>query len=270
MKKFRRALYGMTSAVLTLGFVSGGIASAQADGSPDIDFNYDAQRVVVEFEPISNESFNEVRHARGIDVETVTPSTGDKSAPKTTTTTTTKKNKGRTTVTVTETQKPTTTTTTEVLPPDWDGYVYDGSEGVENGTDMSDMEIDWNAPKAEQVLQLLKSQLGVPYVWGGNSWRTNGVGGGLDCSGLVQQAYKRVGINLPRVTYQQVKAGREVPLSEAKPGDLVFNAGPSHVQVITKINPDGTGQVIHAPQTGDVVRYAPLGSVPVATVVRVL
>ena len=89
------------------------------------------------------------------------------------------------------------------------------------------------------------SQLGTPYVWGGSS------PGGFDCSGLTMWAWRQAGVSLPRVTYSQRGAGTVVPLSQAQPGDLVFYSGFGHVALYA-----GGGQVIHAPRTGDVVKYS--------------
>lgn len=73
----------------------------------------------------------------------------------------------------------------------------------------------------------------VPYVWGGNSLTR-----GVDCSGLVQQVYKKLGINLPRTTYEQAKSGKIVPISKLMPGDLVFyNTGSA--------DPNGVGKYGH-------------------------
>lgn len=76
-------------------------------------------------------------------------------------------------------------------------------------------------------------QNGTPYVWGGNSLTK-----GVDCSGLVQQIYKQLGINIPRVTYDQAKHGKPVPLNQLRPGDLVFfNTGSA--------DPNGIGTYGH-------------------------
>lgn len=81
------------------------------------------------------------------------------------------------------------------------------------------------------ALQAYKN--GTPYVWGGNSLTK-----GIDCSGLVQQVYSQLGINLPRTTYEQAKSGKIVNLNSLMPGDLVFyNTGSS--------DPNGIGQYSH-------------------------
>ncbi len=54
------------------------------------------------------------------------------------------------------------------------------------------------------------------YAWGGNGPR------GYDCSGLTQQAFASAGVSLPRTAAQQYSAVQHVPLSQMRPGDLVF------------------------------------------------
>lgn len=104
-----------------------------------------------------------------------------------------------------------------------------------------------------------RSALGKPYVWGANG------PSGFDCSGLMQWSYAQAGVSLPRTSQAQRYAGRQVPLSEARPGDLVLYRGDaSHVGMYM-----GNGQVIHAPYPGAPVRYDPVGMMPVSSVTRV-
>ncbi|MFD5480107.1 C40 family peptidase [Streptomyces hawaiiensis] len=104
-----------------------------------------------------------------------------------------------------------------------------------------------------------RSALGRPYVWGANG------PSGFDCSGLMQWSYAQAGVSLPRTSQAQRYAGRQVPLSEARPGDLVVYRGDaSHVGMYM-----GNGQVIHAPYPGAPVRYDPVGMMPVSSVTRV-
>ena len=76
-------------------------------------------------------------------------------------------------------------------------------------------------------------------------------------------SYAQAGVSLPRVTYAQESAGRVVPLSQIQPGDLVFYWNAGHVAMYV-----GGGSVIHAPHTGDVVRYGSLYMGPPELVVR--
>ena len=82
--------------------------------------------------------------------------------------------------------------------------------------------------------------VGNPYVYGGTSLTK-----GADCSGFVQQVFKHFGYSLPRSSTEQRSAGREVPYSEAQPGDIICYAG--HVAIYI-----GNGQIVHAstPATG--------------------
>lgn len=57
-----------------------------------------------------------------------------------------------------------------------------------------------------------------PYVWGGNS-----LAKGVDCASLVQLAYAKIGIKLPRTSYEQAKSGQIIKgVQNALPGDLIF------------------------------------------------
>jgi len=98
-----------------------------------------------------------------------------------------------------------------------------------------------------RAVALARHELGVPYVWGGES------PAGFDCSGLVAWVYGRLGVSLPRVAADQYRAGRHVPRSMLRPGDLVFFHGLGHVGIYM-----GGGRFIHAPHSGDVVRISPL------------
>jgi peptidoglycan hydrolase CwlO-like protein len=77
----------------------------------------------------------------------------------------------------------------------------------------------------------------------------------FDCSGLTQYVYRnKAGIGIGRTTYDQVGSGRSVSQSELQPGDLVFTSG-HHVGIYV-----GGGNMIHAPQTGDVVKISKIWS----------
>ena len=105
-----------------------------------------------------------------------------------------------------------------------------------SGTSSGDVSV------AQAIVNAAYSQLGVPYVYGGT---TPGVG--LDCSGLVQYCHAVAGISLPRTSAAQ--GGSGVAVTDPQPGDIVCYSG--HVGIYI-----GNGQMIHAPQTGDVVKIA--------------
>jgi hypothetical protein len=108
------------------------------------------------------------------------------------------------------------------------------------------------------------SQVGTPYVWGGE---TPGVG--FDCSGLVQAAYHVAGLTLPRVAQDQYDDTPAVPPGQSlEPGDLVFfGGGPmsvDHVGLYVGIA-DGQTVMVDAPHTGADVRVEPFPDVPGAS-----
>ncbi len=104
--------------------------------------------------------------------------------------------------------------------------------------------------RATAALGFARSMMGVPYKWGGETPEE-----GFDCSGLVQWAYAKAGISLPRVTDQQFVApgGIAVKRGDLQPGDLVFfrdSTGYVHHVGISL----GGDRFIGAPHTGANVR----------------
>jgi hypothetical protein len=94
------------------------------------------------------------------------------------------------------------------------------------------------------AVELASSFKGTPYVWGGEK------PGGFDCSGLVQYVYDKLGVDLPRHSSDQARAGTPVALNDLRPGDLVFFGTPvDHVGIYA-----GAGKMVVAPHTGDVVK----------------
>jgi cell wall-associated NlpC family hydrolase len=94
------------------------------------------------------------------------------------------------------------------------------------------------------VVAQAKSYLGVPNVWGGESRS------GIDCSGLVQASYHKLGIDLPRVAADQAHEGTEVPsLAQAQPGDLLTFGNPAyHIAIYL-----GDNKLIESPEPGKTV-----------------
>jgi cell wall-associated NlpC family hydrolase len=108
----------------------------------------------------------------------------------------------------------------------------------------------------DRVVQEARKYLGIPYLWGGTDPEK-----GLDCSGLVQLVYHNVGIDLPRVSGDQARAGTAVAsLDEAKPGDLLAFGSPVHHIAIYI----GGGKMIEAPRTGLDVRVSDIYETPSA------
>lgn len=125
------------------------------------------------------------------------------------------------------------------------------------------------------------SQLGVPYAWGGGNANgpTRGIrdGGvadsfgdyakvGFDCSGLMIYAYAGVGIRLPHYSGYQAKAGRQLPLSQMAPGDMLFWATGGRIHHVAMYI--GNGQMVEAPYSGSRVRITSVrygGLVPYVT-----
>lgn len=90
-----------------------------------------------------------------------------------------------------------------------------------------------------KAIRVAQKQIGTPYVWGGAK------PGGFDCSGLIQYAYAKAGVALPRTTYDMIKRGAPVQWGQFRPGDLVFTNGGDHVVMYI-----GNGKAISAPHTG--------------------
>jgi cell wall-associated NlpC family hydrolase len=97
------------------------------------------------------------------------------------------------------------------------------------------------------------SQIGTPYVWGGEM-----PGVGFDCSGLVQAAYKVAGVTLPRVAQNQYDATTQLAsTSPLAPGDLVFfGLGPGDIQHVGLFvgTDNGESIMVDAPSSGTDVR----------------
>ena len=107
----------------------------------------------------------------------------------------------------------------------------------------------------EGLVETAKKYLGTPYKWGGTSPTT-----GFDCSGLMYYVYKENGKSIPRTSQEQYKGGTAVDKSALSEEDLVFfstdgSGTATHVGMYV-----GDNKFIHAPRTGDVVKYSDLNS----------
>ncbi|WAH36762.1 C40 family peptidase [Alicyclobacillus dauci] len=96
-----------------------------------------------------------------------------------------------------------------------------------------------NVQKRQDVVRYAKTLIGTKYQWGGKS------ANGCDCSGLVQMAFDKVQMKLPRQAATQAKVGQVVSTSNLQTGDLVFfkttGSGISHVGIYV-----GNGKFISA------------------------
>jgi peptidoglycan DL-endopeptidase RipA len=124
----------------------------------------------------------------------------------------------------------------------------------------------------EFVIRRGMSQMGVPYSWGGGNAAgpsrgiDRGAGTvGFDCSGLMLYMFAGVGIKLDHYSGSQYNAGRKIPSSQMRRGDMIFY-GPNASQHVAMYL--GDGQMLEAPYTGSVVKVSPVrtsGMTPYAT-----
>lgn len=105
----------------------------------------------------------------------------------------------------------------------------------------------------DELVQTALRYLGIPYRWGGVTDED-----GFDCSGLTMVCYRLNGLNLPRVSRNQYRAGRGIAKEDLRRGDLVFFA--THkVGVVSHVGLYiGDDRFIHAPRTGENVQIESL------------
>lgn len=115
---------------------------------------------------------------------------------------------------------------------------------------------------SEYVIRRAESQMHVPYSWGGGNAAGPSLGidsgsgtVGFDCSGLILYAFAGVGIKLPHYSGSQYTAGRQIPSSQARRGDVIFY-GPNGSQHVTLYL--GNGLMLEAPYTGSDVHISPV------------
>lgn len=99
-----------------------------------------------------------------------------------------------------------------------------------------------SSTKGAQIASLARTHLGARYVYGAAGPST------FDCSGLTQYVHRQAGLSIPRTVAAQRSSARWVSQSSKQPGDLIF-FGTYHVGIYV-----GSGQIIDAPKTGDVVK----------------
>ncbi len=110
-----------------------------------------------------------------------------------------------------------------------------------------DESVEESGPRQAKAVQVARSAIGTPYVPGGRN------PGGFDCSGLVQWAYKSVGINLPRTAREQSAVGKRITrVEDMRAGDIVAFHHPRrgyHTGIYV-----GDGKFVHSPRRRTRVR----------------
>jgi cell wall-associated NlpC family hydrolase len=114
---------------------------------------------------------------------------------------------------------------------------YDYPGWVRSDALVGEDDAEWLEPQGSDPVAEARSYLGTPYVWGGMTER------GIDCSGLVHMAHRRVGRLVPRDADQQEEAGAPVPESELRRGDLVTYGDDAADHIAFWL---GDGRILHA------------------------
>ena len=133
------------------------------------------------------------------------------------------------------------------------GLVIRGTEyaRLDTGAFLPLARLSREPPRSSDIVTAAALYLGCPYLWGGRSFL------GIDCSGLVQNAFRDIGTTVLRDTDMQREAiGSAVPIggeADLRRGDLLYM--PGHVLIH-----EGDGAVIHADGAGMTVRREPLAS----------
>jgi hypothetical protein len=121
---------------------------------------------------------------------------------------------------------------------DYPGWIRETALGGEP-------EGEWpGLPRGGDAIAEARAYLGVPYEWGGLTKR------GIDCSGLVHIAYRRLGRVVPRDAHEQEAAAEPIEERYARPGDLVFLGPPGRAHHVAFWL--GEGRILHATEREDV------------------
>jgi peptidoglycan DL-endopeptidase CwlO len=126
-----------------------------------------------------------------------------------------------------------------------------GSSGALGNTRPVPCPVEYIPGPAGTAAKTACAQIGKPYVWAADG------PGSFDCSGLTLYAWAAAGVTLRHYTKWQWADSTPVSRSELRPGDFVFYFSDLHHEAMYV----GGGWVVHAPQTGDVVRMAKIDAI---------
>ncbi|MFE2917349.1 C40 family peptidase [Kitasatospora indigofera] len=143
----------------------------------------------------------------------------------------------------------------------YDVYLSRTGQGAASGqaagpeSDGPDTAGETDRGSTETAVAYALAQVGKPYVWGGDG------PGGFDCSGLVQQAYRKAGVSLPRVANDQYAATTPIGAGDLRRGDLLFWSDSGRASAIHHVGIYlGGGKFVEAPRPGRNVRVSTLSS----------
>ena len=112
--------------------------------------------------------------------------------------------------------------------------------------------------RRKNIISAAKLFLDVPYVWGGRSMHAafiNDAATGVDCSGLVNLAYRMSGLDISRDAHEQWMTATPIAARELQPGDLIFVSKPDNAASISHVMLSLGGEdFIEGPGTGAAVR----------------
>ncbi len=114
--------------------------------------------------------------------------------------------------------------------------------------------VDTKNISPDELVDFAETLIGAKYKYGGESIKS-----GFDCSGLVNYVFAHFNISVPRVSVSFTNVGKEIPIRESRPGDIILFTGSNansgvvgHIGIITQ-NKNGSLKFIHASENGVMV-----------------